>query len=99
MTVYLLDTNACIHYLRGRNPHVIRRIQARQPQDIRLCSVVQAELFHGAYKSPAPFRAANLALLAVFPAIPQPAVQRGGRGSLRSDTRPSGIPWHAHRPL
>ena len=66
MTVYLLDTNACIHYLRGRNPHVIRRIQARQPQDIRLCSVVQAELFHGAYKSPAPFRAANLALLARF---------------------------------
>ena len=66
MTVYLLDTNTCIHYLRNANPLVIRRIQARPPQDIRLCSVVQAELYHGAYKSPAAYRAANLALLALF---------------------------------
>jgi tRNA(fMet)-specific endonuclease VapC len=66
VTVYLLDTNTCIHYLRQRNPHVIRRMQARQRREIRLCSVVQAELYYGAYKSPAAYRPANLALLASF---------------------------------
>lgn len=66
MTVYLLDTNTCIHYLRQRNPHVVRRIQARPPQDIRLCSVVQGELYYGAYKGPAAYRPANFALLASF---------------------------------
>ncbi len=66
MTLYLLDTNTCIKYLGQRNPHVVRRVQARPPQEIHLCSVVEAELYYGAYKSPAAYRAANLALLANF---------------------------------
>jgi tRNA(fMet)-specific endonuclease VapC len=64
VTVYLLDTNTCIQYLRNRKPHVVQRIQAAPPQDLRLCSIVVAELYHGAYKSP--FPTANLALLATF---------------------------------
>jgi tRNA(fMet)-specific endonuclease VapC len=66
VTVYLLDTNTCVHYLRKRNQHVIRRIRARPRREVCLCSVVLGELFYGAYKSPQAFRAANFALLARF---------------------------------
>jgi tRNA(fMet)-specific endonuclease VapC len=54
----------CAAFLRQRDPLVVQRIRARRPDELRLCSVVQAELYYGAYKSPKP--AANLALLAVF---------------------------------
>jgi tRNA(fMet)-specific endonuclease VapC len=44
---FLLDTNTCIAYLRKRNASVINRIQARSPDELRLCSVVVAELYFG----------------------------------------------------
>jgi tRNA(fMet)-specific endonuclease VapC len=46
-----LDTNVCVEYLRARNSHVVKRINATPPDDIRLCSVVKAELYHGAWRS------------------------------------------------
>jgi tRNA(fMet)-specific endonuclease VapC len=49
--MYLLDTNACVEYLRQRNAALIARIAATPPSDIRLCSVVKAELYHGAHRS------------------------------------------------
>src|SRR6516162_9732831 len=48
---YLLDTNACVEYLRQRNSAVVARIAATPATDIRLCSVVKAELYHGANRS------------------------------------------------
>jgi tRNA(fMet)-specific endonuclease VapC len=63
---YLLDTNACILYLRQRDPGLIQRIKTHQPNEIRLCSVVVAELFFGAFRSPPKYRSTNLALLAQF---------------------------------
>jgi len=96
LTTYLLDTNTCVHYLRKRNPHVVRRIQARPPQEIRLCSVVQMELYYGAYKSPPAYRPANLALLAHFfsqftgLAFEQPAAER--RGRIRAHLESLGTP-------
>ena len=44
---YLLDTNACVEYLRQRNSAVVARIAATPATDIRLCSVVKAELQPG----------------------------------------------------
>ena len=61
---YLLDTNTCIEYLRKKNPLVVQRVQARRPDELRLCSVVVAELYYGAFKSP--YMTANLTLLATF---------------------------------
>src|SRR4051812_21609079 len=61
---YLLDTNTCIQYLRRKNQLVVQRIQSRPPADLRLCSVVVAELYYGAFRSP--YQSANLALLATF---------------------------------
>ena len=66
MTIYLLDTNTCVHYIRKRNLHVLRRVQALPPQEIRLCSIVQSELYYGAYKGLPAYRPANLGLLALF---------------------------------
>lgn len=53
---YLLDTNACIVYLRGRNPHLLQRVGQHPLSDIALCSVVAAELWHGAERSRNPAR-------------------------------------------
>jgi tRNA(fMet)-specific endonuclease VapC len=52
--MYLLDTNAGITYLRGQNAPLAQRIVAHPPTDIRLCSVVIAELYYGAYRSANP---------------------------------------------
>ena len=49
--VYLVDTNTCVEYLRQRNSAVVARFAATPPGDIRLCSVVKAELYHGAHRS------------------------------------------------
>ena len=61
---YLLDTNACIEYLRKRNVAVMRQMQARPPREIRLCTIVAGELYHGACRTPR--RVSNLTQLQQF---------------------------------
>lgn len=46
--IYLLDSNVCIHLLNERNVVIQRQFLAHLPADIALCSVVKAELLHGA---------------------------------------------------
>ncbi len=53
---YLLDTNTCIRFLNGTSVAVRRRMEAEAPQDLALCSIVKAELIHGARKSGRPER-------------------------------------------
>src|SRR4051794_36806209 len=52
--IYLLDTNVCAQYLRGKNPHVLARLKAVPARDVRLCSVVAAELYYGCLRSSQP---------------------------------------------
>src|SRR5215468_9600916 len=70
--IYLLDTNAWIVFLRRPASPVVARLQAQQPADIRVCSVVVAELLFGCLRSANP--AANLAkvqaLLAPYASLP-----------------------------
>ena len=47
---YLLDTNSWIHYLKHADSPVRTRLQALAPADVVSCSVVRAELLHGADK-------------------------------------------------
>lgn len=62
--MYLLDANACIRVLNGTSPELIGRLRSHDPAEIRLCSIVKAELLYGARHSQ---RAAeNLRLLARF---------------------------------
>jgi tRNA(fMet)-specific endonuclease VapC len=49
--MYLLDTNTCIRYLNGTSDNVRRRLERAHHQEIVLCSIVNAELVFGAFKS------------------------------------------------
>ena len=60
---YLLDTNFCIELLNHKESSAARKLASVSPQDARLCSVVKAELYHGAYKSG---RESNLKLITSF---------------------------------
>jgi tRNA(fMet)-specific endonuclease VapC len=48
---YFLDTNICIYYLNGKSAHVFQRMDAVDVADLRLSTVVAAELYYGAAKS------------------------------------------------
>ncbi len=64
--IYLLDSNVWIAILRNKYPHVAARYGATKRADIRVCSVVVADLRYGCAKSvkPAANRATLDALLA-----------------------------------
>ena len=47
---WLLDTNAWISFFKPGNPVITARIEQCQENEIVLCSVVKAELWHGAHK-------------------------------------------------
>ncbi|HSF15192.1 MAG TPA: type II toxin-antitoxin system VapC family toxin [Vicinamibacteria bacterium] len=51
---YLLDTNACIQILNDTSPATVSRLNACRPSQVRLCSIVKAELLFGARKSERP---------------------------------------------
>jgi tRNA(fMet)-specific endonuclease VapC len=61
---WLLDTNVCIAFLNERDAALARRLRAVDPEDVRLCSVVKAELLYGARASARV--AENLSTLARF---------------------------------
>src|SRR5687768_17230048 len=48
---YLLDTNACVRYLNGRSSQLRDRLDAVDPDEVVLCSIVEAELYFGSAKS------------------------------------------------
>lgn len=60
----LLDTNICIAVLKGGDPHLIKSIQSKDPNEFFLCSIVKAELLYGARKSQKVEE--NLSLLKTF---------------------------------
>src|SRR3954447_12151732 len=49
--MYLLDANACIHILRDSSKNLLERFRRHAPTEIKLCSVVKAELIYGAQRS------------------------------------------------
>jgi tRNA(fMet)-specific endonuclease VapC len=51
---YLLDTNVCITYMRGKDALLLQRFALHSPADIAVCSVVVAELRYGAEASANP---------------------------------------------
>lgn len=57
---YLLDTNTCITFLRGRNLSVADKLYSIKREDIALCSIVKAELYFGAHRSQNPEKSLSL---------------------------------------
>jgi tRNA(fMet)-specific endonuclease VapC len=47
---YLLDTNTWISYLKRADSPIRARLQKLTPAEVVFCSVVKAELLHGAEK-------------------------------------------------
>jgi tRNA(fMet)-specific endonuclease VapC len=54
--MYVLDTNVCVQYLRGKNARVRQRLAACPTHDIHLCSVVLSELYLGILRSADPLK-------------------------------------------
>ena len=51
---YLLDTNACIVYIRNTHSGVRRKLELLPKSEIAVCSIVKAEMFYGSMKSQNP---------------------------------------------
>jgi hypothetical protein len=51
MIPFMLDSNTCIQFLNGKSALVEQRLRGTKPSNIKLCSVVKAELLYGAFRS------------------------------------------------
>lgn len=49
--MYFLDTNTCIYFLNGKYIFIKEKILSLPPNEIKIPSIVKAELLLGAYKS------------------------------------------------
>jgi tRNA(fMet)-specific endonuclease VapC len=91
---YLLDTNVCIRFLNGLAPRVLQRLQALQPVEVVVCSVVKAELFYGAQRSRDPARslAVQIRFLQPYVSLPFDDAAADIAGSLRAQLAEKGTP-------
>ena len=90
---FLLDTNVCIGILTGRSPQAVEKLRQLSPSDVRVASVVRAELQFGARNSSRV--EANLALLATFLApfasVPFDDFAADYYGRIRADLHRAGV--------
>lgn len=49
--MYIVDSNTCIYFMNGKYPSVRDKFLSISPKDIKISSVVKAELLLGAFKS------------------------------------------------
>ncbi len=49
--IYYLDSNICVYFLKGLYPSIKENIQITNPNNIKISSIVKAELLYGAEKS------------------------------------------------
>jgi len=91
---YLFDTNVCIRLLNNSSQTVLTRLVQQQPKDIYLCTVVQMELYYGAYRSTQTER--NLSLLerflSQFAVLPLDSSAAKVAGRIRSELAATGTP-------
>lgn len=84
---HLLDTNAWIAYLRGKNVTLLARLKTHAPSDLGLSTIVLGELYYGAYHSGATNVPANLQLIdqliRTFPVVGFDPYDAGEYGKLR----------------
>ncbi len=91
---WLLDTNACIRYLNGRAPNLKLRIDAADPLDLQVCSVVKAEMFFGSARSTNPALALQRQkfFLSRFVSVPFDDSAAEVYGGIRADLERLGTP-------
>lgn len=91
----MLDTNACVSYLRlGGDSRIAVRLAEMSDGDVVICSIVRAELVFGAIRSRD--AAVNLAkigqFLARFPSFPFDDSAADACGRIRADLMERGLP-------
>jgi tRNA(fMet)-specific endonuclease VapC len=96
--IYLLDSNACIAYLRMPLSGVGRRLVQQQPSDIVRCAVAKAELIYGAAHSARPQeQIARLApFFQLYASLPFDDAAAAIAGQMRADLAAKGTPIGAH---
>lgn len=62
--IYFLDSNICVYFLKGLYPSIKKNIQNTNPNNIKIPSIVKAELLYGAEKSQQ--KAKNLSIINRF---------------------------------
>lgn len=91
---YLLDTNACVAFLRDRDSVVSQKLRSVRYGDVVLCAVVKAELYYGVQRSSFPAR--NLAelhdFLTNFGSLPFDDRAAEEYGRLRAELARAGTP-------
>ena len=90
---YLLDTNVWVTVLRDPTSNLATRFRSLAPNNIRVCSVVVAELRHGCLRSakPAANRAVVDALLAPFASLPFDDAAAEHFAKIRNDLEIAGL--------
>jgi len=90
---HLLDTNACIGYLRAKNAKLRSRVDSSAPGDIALCTIVLAELLYGAAKSRDPVAegAAVDAFAAPYACLPFDPAAAAEYARIRADLEARGL--------
>lgn len=92
--LYLLDTNVCIVYLKGKSVNINRRLKSLKRNNIAVCSVVKAELFYGSMRSNNPKKALQIQKTFVDQFISLPFDDRCALiyGKLRAKLASAGTP-------
>lgn len=95
---YLLDTNVCIAFLNDEKSKVASRLTRLSPDDVKLCSVVKAELAYGArHSSRVEENLANLSrFFELFESLPFDDTAADHYGVLRAQLRRAGTPLGAN---
>jgi tRNA(fMet)-specific endonuclease VapC len=91
---YLLDTNTCIRILNASSPALLARQRVTPASQVRLCSVVKAELWLGAEKSQrsAQIQQKLALFFARFRSMPFDDAAARAYASLRAGLEASGTP-------
>ena len=92
--VYLLDTNACIVYLKNKNSSINRHLNNLEANKIAVCYVVKAELFYGSMRSNNPQKSLNIQQLFLYQFVSIPFDDSCAEiyGKIRADLAKAGTP-------
>ena len=92
--IYLLDTNVCIMYLKGKSLSINRYIDNLEVDKIAVCSVVKAELFYGSMRSNNPQKSLKIqkSFLQQFVSLPFDDSCAEVYGKIRADLANTGTP-------
>ena len=95
---YLLDTNACIIYIRNSQSGVRRKLESMPKSEIVVCSIVKAEMFYGSMKSQNPTKslAIQQKFFSQFQSLPFDDKTALIFGEIRADLAKKGTPIGAY---